>query len=157
MQRRYLLVLLYLAIGFVSGALFGRSSLGYKDEAHMHDHRGGEAVQVSDGENDPEITMEITKDAVSGYNIHLMTKHFTFAPQRASGDHVEGEGHAHVYVNDEKITRLYGEWAHIALPEGKNKVEVSLNANDHREYADQYGVPIIASEVVVVQKEIEMN
>ena len=68
--------------------------------------------------------------------------------ERSGGDHVAGEGHAHVYVDGEKIARLYGPWLHIPSLSPGAVVEVTLNANDHRplaigsgRIADRVGVP----------------
>ncbi|WP_369682774.1 hypothetical protein [Roseovarius sp. M141] len=45
---------------------------------------------------------------------------------------VPGEGHAHVYVNGEKLGRLYGAWMHLPrLPPGEVIVLVTLNSNTH--------------------------
>ena len=42
---------------------------------------------------------------------------------------------AHLYINGEKVARLYGPWYHIAyLEPGKNEILVTLNANNHGEY-----------------------
>jgi len=83
----------------------------------------------------PELTIQVLEDVVSGWNLKLDVSNFRFAPENAGLAHVPGEGHAHVYVNGVKIARIYGVWMHIAsLPEGA-VVEVTLNANDHRQLA----------------------
>jgi hypothetical protein len=84
----------------------------------------------------PEVTLLLTPDPMTGYNLQVRTRNFEFAPQDASLADVPGEGHAHVYVNGTKIARVYGEWMHIeSLPEGEVTVEVTLNSNDHRPLA----------------------
>lgn len=101
---------------------------GHKTTGHNHD----ELVSVAAGPDAPALTISVLPDPASGYNLHLVTRNFTFAPEHASQGHVAGEGHAHVYVNGEKIGRLYGSWMHLAsLPENA-EVEVTLNTNDHR-------------------------
>ena len=58
---------------------------------------------------------------------------FTFAPQNVDGEPVDGEGHAHLYVDDVKVARVYGEWFHLdSLPEDAQQVYVSLYANNHQ-------------------------
>ena len=97
---------------------------------HMHD----KALNLPAGPNAPAIAATIRKDPVGGYNLHVVVKNFRFAPERASGKHVAGEGHGHIYVNGKKIARLYGEWFHIgSLPKAGADVKVTLNANDHRD------------------------
>lgn len=80
----------------------------------------------------PTLALELQADPLGGYNLHVRTTHFTYAPQNASRAHVPGEGHSHVYINGQKLGRYYGPWVHLAeLPAGDVTVEVTLNANDH--------------------------
>jgi len=72
----------------------------------------------------------------SGINIRIDTESFAFTPENVTGDNVAGQGHAHFYVNGEKIGRVYEEWAHLdGLPPGDHELRVTLNANSHAEYA----------------------
>lgn len=92
----------------------------------------------------PRVALSVTPDPVSGWNLHLDPGNFRFAPDRAGGTHVSGEGHAHVYVNGSKVARLYGPWLHLpALPEGTAQIRVTLNGNDHRPFSNA-GQPIAA-------------
>ncbi|MCV0424720.1 MAG: hypothetical protein K5905_04565 [Roseibium sp.] len=98
-------------------------------QSHTHD----ELLTVPSGPEAPSLNISITPDPASGYNLHIMTDNFTFAPERVSLDHVPGEGHAHVYVNGEKVARHYSSWLHLpSLPKGNATIEVTLNTNDHR-------------------------
>ncbi len=95
------------------------------------------------------VQIVATPDAVSGVNIELVTTGFTFAPQNVNGDHVEGEGHAHIYVDGEKITRLYGSNFHLDnIDPGERTISVILNANTHQEYA--IGDEVVAASTMVV-------
>jgi hypothetical protein len=86
---------------------------------------------------DIRVDVDAQIDARMGVNIRVTTTGFAWAPERASSPAVDGEGHAHLYLDGEKIGRLYGEWFHIArdLEPGDHEVRVTLNANDHRDYA----------------------
>ncbi len=87
-------------------------------------------------EQAPKVVLEVTEDAKSGYNIKLTTENFTFTPESINGSNVMSEGHAHLYVDDEKISRLYGPNFHYDESfEGTKTFKVTLNANDHSEYA----------------------
>ena len=98
-----------------------------------HAHAGN--LMLDDDATVPELTIQVLEDVVSGWNLKLDVSNFRFTPKNAGLAHVPGEGHAHVYVNGVKIARIYGVWMHIAsLPEGA-VVEVTLNANDHRQLA----------------------
>ncbi len=103
---------------------------GHGSDAAGHDH--DTAIALPDGPNAPSVKIAVFEDPMAGWNLQVMTENFRFAPENASLAHVPGEGHAHVYLNGLKITRLYGGWHHIpALPKGDTKVTVSLNSNDH--------------------------
>lgn len=116
------------------------------DHAMMHDTQ----MDVP-AENAPEVSMMLTPDPVTGYNLHVTVDNFAFSPEGASLADVPGQGHAHVYVNGEKLARLYGEWMHIAaLPKGDVTVEVTLNSNDHRPLAVD-GTPIFARTELTVE------
>jgi hypothetical protein len=44
-------------------------------------------------------------------------------------------GHAHLYVDGQKIARLYGNWFHISeLPKDAKSLEIILNSNNHRPF-----------------------
>lgn len=99
--------------------------------AVAHDH--GETLSLANDTDAPTLFVSVAPDPVAGWNLHIETTGFRFAPESASQAHVAGEGHAHIYVNGTKIARQYGPWLHIAsLPAGTNEIEVTLNANDHR-------------------------
>jgi len=109
-----------------------------------------EMLVLPEDDNAPSVTITVTPDAVSGWNLHIETTNFRFAPENASTSHVQGEGHAHIYINGQKVARHYGAWYHIAkLPGGTNTVEVVLSANDHR-VLSMGETPVMANVVVDV-------
>ncbi len=145
-----------LLIGLIFGGGIGfvvAASYGVTLDGHDHDDHGSEMSQAMDHSTmdhshdnmltlaadgvAPSLAIDLIKDPSEGWNLHLMTENFRFAPDHASLPHVAGEGHAHVYVNGEKLGRLYGDWMHIAeLPKGVATVQVTLNSNDHRPLAN---------------------
>ncbi|MEM6618664.1 MAG: hypothetical protein AAF631_05105 [Pseudomonadota bacterium] len=93
-----------------------------------HDHT---PLDLPAGPGAPRLDAHLMKDANAGFNLHVLTHNFAFAPTAVNGANVPGQGHAHVYVNGKKVSRLYSPWLHIeALPPGAT-VTVELNANDH--------------------------
>ena len=97
------------------------------DSSHHH-----KPVEVSEWPATPSLTLTAHKDLMSGWNLHIVPKHFNFAPKNVNTPTRTGEGHAHLYINGEKITRIYSNWFYLNnLPSGTHKVTVSLNANDH--------------------------
>lgn len=104
--------------------------------AHHTGHAHGEVLVIAPSTDAPRLDLAANKDAVAGWNLHIKTANFAFSAENASGAHVQGEGHAHVYVNGNKLGRVYGEWVHLdKLPAGDVVIEVTLNANDHRPLA----------------------
>jgi len=98
---------------------------------HMH----GDLYEVP-ADQAPKVELVVSEDAKSGYNIKIITANFTFAPEKVNGENVVGEGHAHLYVDGQKIGRVYGEYYHYnGTFEGTKTFRVTLNANDHSDYA----------------------
>lgn len=104
---------------------------GHATTSADHAHHHGEPLVV-EGALAPVVRIAVTQDPMSGWNLHVETQNFRFAPENASTAHVPGEGHAHVYVDGVKLARLYAPWMHLGdLPAGA-EVEVTLNSNDHK-------------------------
>ena len=138
-----------LLVTFIGGALIGASvfwtgsellatTAATTDGMTMPAKGGGKhaghaamMVAVDDWAAKPTLETVVYADPVSGWNLNIKTSNFTFDAAAAGRDNVEGTGHAHVYLNDVKLGRIYGDWYHIAsLPKGRNKISVSLYAND---------------------------
>lgn len=93
-----------------------------------------EIYEVPPGKPSPEIRVEATPDPKGGWNLRVKTSNFTFTPESAGEADRPNEGHGHVFVNGKKAYRIYGEWMHLTLPEGKNRLRVNLTTNSHKDY-----------------------
>jgi hypothetical protein len=97
----------------------------------------GHALREVPADEAPSVSLEVEPDAHDGWNVLLDVEGFEFTPQ-ASGESAQGgQGHAHLYVDDEKY-RLYGTWFHLpyeAIGEGERTLMVTLNADDHTTWA----------------------
>lgn len=100
-------------------------------------------LEIGNIPNAPSVMIHPSRDAHGGWNLHLMTNNFTFTPENSGLEDKIGQGHAHLYVNGVKSARVYGNWFHVTLPKGENRVRVTLNTNSHKEYV-QNGKPIEA-------------
>lgn len=120
--------------------------------AHEAGHaRGAAAVRIPAGPAAPTLDIRLVRDAAAGWNLHIVTTNFRFAPERVNAPHRAGEGHAHVYVDGRKIARVYGPWFHLgALPRGRVAVAVTLTANDHSGLAVA-GRPLRAERTITVE------
>jgi hypothetical protein len=105
-------------------------------EPSGHSHMMMPKYEVPDGVPTPGVDLQVHKDPKKGWNVQMTASDFRWAPENASTPAVMGEGHAHLYVDDHKVARVYGEWYFLdALGEGEHDVRVTLNANNHSDYA----------------------
>ncbi len=111
-----------------------------------HDHSA--TREAADGLPVPAISVEVLADPMSGWNLRTVVENFRLAPENVSTDHVDGEGHMHLYIDGVKISRLYGMWYHLGqLEPGEREIRVELSANDHA--AMTYEGNIIDDTVIV--------
>ena len=117
----------------------------------QHNQHKHSNLEVSDFEKStpiPRISFIIEPDSMSGWNIHISTEHFRFAPENVNTHVKTNEGHAHLYINNHKMARLYGNWYHLKnLMPGKHEVRITLNANDHSNWSHQ-GQVIAATQTI---------
>ena len=98
-------------------------------DPHTRDHR--QVTELSK-EDTPVVVLQLIPLTGGGYNVRVQTLNFIWAPHRVDTQGVPGEGHAHLYLDGEKIARVYGEWYHLgSLPESAEALSVALYANDH--------------------------
>jgi hypothetical protein len=116
--------------------------------AHSH-----QQAEVPKGKAAPSLQLEVLADPMMerNYSLHLITENFRFAPESVSRGAVLGEGHGHVYIDDFLFCRAYGPWVHIPrLKPGRHMIYVTLNWNNHDEYA-------VAGKTIGVKTMIEVK
>lgn len=114
-----------------------------------HEHK---MVQMPDNVLAPKLVIRLSRDEKSGFNLAIDAENFELEPPEQANDtdgHVL-EGHAHIYINGEKIYRAYGR--HIHLPgtlfkPGINQVMVSLNDHAHNTWSK--GQRMVMSTLVI--------
>ncbi|OSP54240.1 hypothetical protein BV911_13830 [Pseudoruegeria sp. SK021] len=132
-----------------AGSLDGTMAMSEMSPMHQHPLR-----PVSAEAPVPSVTHLMFPDAMVGYNVQILPRNFDFTPAAINRAAQDNQGHAHIYVNGVKIARVYSEWSHLPshfLKPGENTVTVTLNANDHSEWAANGAV--ISSTVVVTRAE----
>lgn len=98
-----------------------------------HHHNAYEHPAEADA---PTMKLNVIADTKSGFNLHVETTNWTWAPEQVNTEAAPNVGHGHVYVDGVKVARLYGPWHHIeGLTPGQHDITVTLNANDHADYA----------------------
>jgi len=150
-----IIVLVTALVSSLGGFVVANNKTGGNQNLNIHDRlkpmHAHDPRELGDDEPFPTIELIAHPDPKSGYNLEIITTNFTFAPQRASTEYITGEGHAHLYINQIKIGRLYGHWHHIpSLPQGVNKIRVGLSGNDHTELTKN-DIPIAAEITVEVE------
>ena len=105
------------------------------ESAHSHGMEIGRAAPV-DADSAMSVDVNAPAEADGAFNLQIVPRGFTFAPQNIGGAHNPGEGYAAVSVNGEEYTRMYTDWIQVGdLGEGTHAVEVLLVSNDHSPYA----------------------
>ena len=90
---------------------------------------------VAPPETTPTISFTVTADTMGGWDVHVITTDFTFTPEHLGGAAVAGEGHVHLYI-DNNLIIMFGPWYHIdSLTPGIHTIRVGLFNNDHSGYS----------------------
>ncbi|EPJ48098.1 MAG: hypothetical protein OFPII_07720 [Osedax symbiont Rs1] len=103
----------------------------------VHQHMSQE---ISVGSLIPTLVLKAKVDAVSGLNLILNTQKIIIGYPRENiqAEYIDGKlllnGHAHLFINGNKIQRIYGAYVHVPnslLKEGDNLLQVTLNSHRH--------------------------
>lgn len=114
-----------------------------------HDHE----LMESAVEPYPSVNLEIIDDPAGGWSLRAVPANFRLAPEHASGEHVDSEGHMHLYINGVKAARLYETWNQMPpLPAGTHEISVGLQTNDHRPLVVD-GWPVVAATTLEVSED----
>jgi len=114
-------------------------------EGMVHDHK---PIPLPEGAKTPQINIAIFKDEKDGFNLHIALANFELEPPEFESALISPppqltgtqkvnfivDGHAHLYVNGKKISRVYGQYVHLPstlFNPGINMIMVSLNAHSH--------------------------
>ena len=80
------------------------------------------------------VDISAEPDAEGGVDVRITTEGFRFAPDLVDQDHTPGAGHAHIYLDGEKLGQVFeAEYHIVVVPPGEHEIRVSLNANNHSE------------------------
>lgn len=121
----------------MTGMDMGETAMADMSDMNMSDHQHPPRNVTADAPI-PSVSHLVFPDVMGGYNVQILPRNFTFTPAAINREVRGNEGHAHIYVNGVKIARVYGSWFHLPstlFQPGDNEVHVTLNANDHSEWA----------------------
>lgn len=123
---------------------------GDHGDDHDGEHGHGGSLDVPDGMAIPTISLTAEADSKAGHNLFVSLGDFTVAPESASTDPVDGEGHLHLFVDGERVMRFYNTELYLnGLEPGEHEIMVEVSANNHSAYAVD-GEPIRAMTTITV-------
>jgi hypothetical protein len=126
-MKKQLLVPLILGV-FITSVNAHEQIKGEDSNSHHH-HR---TVMISDDQPVPSVDLVVHQDSLKGWNLEIKLDNFEFTPEMVNQANEPNKGHAHLYINGEKITRIYGNWYYLeTLPVGRNEIKIGLNTNSH--------------------------
>jgi hypothetical protein len=79
----------------------------------------------------PSVTLSATPDLQSGVNVQVTLENFVLTPEQIGQTNEDGTGHAYLFVDGERYTRVVTEWIHLDnLSPGTHQLTVALAQND---------------------------
>ena len=97
--------------------------------------------------------LEVT-ESEGGWLVTFDVTGHEFSEVAKGGTHVDGQGHAHLYLNGTKLATIFDtRYVIDDLPDGEHMIAVTLNSNDHATLTLN-GEPIGAMAVVTVEADI---
>ena len=118
-------------------------------ESMKHEHK---MIQMPSNTLEPKLTLELSQDEKSGYNLVINTERFQLEPPEQANNVPTNilEGHAHIFINGAKVYRAYGHHMHLPgtlFKLGVNQIMVSLNDHDHNTWSR--GTRMVMSTLVI--------
>lgn len=101
-----------------------------------HSHGDLEPYEFASHDAVPSVAIQSVKENKDGeWVLGVNFENLEIREDKVDQENVPGEGHAHVYVNGEKVSRLFAEEYTFEDPlKGGDVVSVEINTNDHRPY-----------------------
>ena len=124
----------------------------HSDSAEIQEnHHHHKTIEIPSDSDIPTVQIIAYPDTVEGWNLQIKTTNFDFAPESVNKDSNFDQGHAHLFINGQKVTRIYSNWHYISeLPQGENEIKVTLNTNQHEDLA--YQGKIIEDTIIINNK-----
>ena len=124
-------------------------------EHDMSSMSGGGAASGSMDHGPVESAAPVSVDisatvAEGGVRVKIDTEGWRWAPGEVNSANSDGTGHAHIYADGVKLSRVYGPYHYLpSLESGAHELRVSLNDNGHNELTWQ-GRPLEAITTVIM-------
>ena len=121
-----------------------------------HEHVAGPAIDLTDpaqviavdGPNAPTIAMAVAEAGGGLWDLVFTLRNFRFGTAEDGLQHIDGVGHAHVFVNGQYVAQLDAPSYRLELPaNGVFEIVVGLNSLDHRALVVDGG--LVAARIVL--------
>lgn len=136
---------------FVTIMLYLHNQSGHAGTGHLTVHT--QPYEVPKIKQVPSIKGSVIQDQSGSWLLRIQTENFQFTPEKIGSTDINyKEGHAHLFINGEKINRIYGRYYNLDyLKPGTYEVKVTLNTNDHR-FLTHNGEVVSFVQTIKVQK-----
>jgi len=117
-----------------------------------HTDGAGRHLREVDGENAPEVGVEVTPDSADGWDVRLTFRHFRVSTPGARPTAVTGRGLACLFVDGRRIARLHTPRYRLParlVPHGTHHVTARLYADDDTVWA-AHGKPVQSTADITV-------
>jgi hypothetical protein len=134
-MKKYILLVITSSLILLPVNILAQENVSFNKEMQHHsnsEHHDHGTFMIPKGELIPSVKLIVHNDSKKGWNLEVKITNFSFAPEKINQESKFNEGHAHIYINGKKLTRLYSNWYYLEdLPKGKNEIKISLNTNNH--------------------------
>ena len=154
----YRFISFFVIFSFVSVMLYFHQQNGhYSSSGHSILHNQ-EFIEIPQSHTVPTIKGAITQNSSGTWLLEIITDHFSFTPKKIGSDKVNyNEGHAHLYMNGEKVNRIYGNYYNLDyLSPGTYQFKVTLNGNNHGVFTHN-GEEIAFTQTLIIPKQDESS
>ena len=111
-------------------------------------HQAGHAPVASSVALAVDFAAEVTE--AGSVHVNITTEGWHWAPEEVNEANADGAGHAHIYANGVKLSRIYGPYYYLdGLEPGTHELRVALNTNSHEELTWQ-GHPLESTSVITI-------
>ncbi|MEU5523126.1 hypothetical protein ABZ759_21365 [Streptomyces sp. NPDC047860] len=115
----------------------------------------GRPYREVNGENAPEVGVEVAPDGDGGWDVRLRVRNFRFSPDGASERAVAGRGMARLEVNGRRVALLRTPEYHLPdsfVPRGTHQITARLYADDGSVWTVD-GEPVESTADITVSQE----
>ena len=93
-------------------------------------------IEIPKGASRPGVGLSIQKDGLDGLDLYVVVENFIMGPPTKTWPRQKRvvQGHAQLYINGVKVSRIYSPWFHIKSNYLSNNInDILVTLNDHNQ------------------------